>query len=69
MHNLSLLLLVFLLSGCGDSISVKPAVAPCKTPLELPERALSDQEIELYWGRDRASLRTCGLRLEALISK
>jgi len=30
----------------------------------LPERALNDQEIEVFWGRDRSALRECGTRLE-----
>jgi len=32
----------------------------------LPQRALNDQEIEVYWGRDRDALRACGSRHAAL---
>ena len=28
--------------------------------MHIPERALTDQDVEVYWGRDRDSLRACG---------
>ena len=57
------LALVCLLTACGGLTSARPAVAPCLLPEVLPARALSDQEIELLWGRDRTALRNCGERL------
>lgn len=67
MQHLSPLLCAFLLIGCADSISVEPAVALCQKPQKLPERALNDRDIEIYWGRDRDALKTCGERVLALI--
>lgn len=66
MPNLKQLLLVCLVSGCGDSISVNPILGPCMEPQKLPDRALSDREIEIYWGRDRAELRSCGEKVKIL---
>lgn len=66
MQLLSRLLLVSLLTGCGDSISVNPILGPCMEPQKLPDRALSDREIEIYWGRDRAELRSCGAKVNLL---
>jgi hypothetical protein len=31
----------------------------------LPDRALSDRDIEVMWGRDRSALRECGARLKS----
>jgi len=39
---------------------------PCTTPVRLPERGLTDQEIEVQWGRDRTALRACGSQLDGL---
>ena len=39
--------------------------APCAAPVPLPIRDLSDQEIEVLWGRDRSALRECGSRFTA----
>lgn len=39
----------------------------CANPAALPERALSDQEIEILWGRDRTALRECASRLSGLV--
>jgi len=63
-RSLSKALLACLLTGCGASISDSPAPPPCASPVVLPERALNDQEIEVFWGRDRSALRECGTRLE-----
>lgn len=49
-------------SGCVKGEANPP---PCAAPVELPDRALNDQEIEVMWGRDRSALRECGDRLEA----
>ena len=54
-------LLVCLLAGCGASTSADlPPPTPCADPVALPDRALSDLDIELLWGRDRSALRECG---------
>jgi uncharacterized protein YceK len=55
MRNL-LLAFACLMTGCAASIS---AEAPCADPVTLPDRALTDQEIEIFWGRDRTALRVC----------
>lgn len=59
-------LLVLMLSGCAASNSAETPLAPCEPPVTLPDRALSDRDIEILWGRDRDALRTCGERLAAL---
>lgn len=66
MRNLYLLLPVCLLLGCSDSTSTTPLIAPCNYPVQLPERGLSDREIEIYWGRDRAELLSCGEKVKLL---
>lgn len=66
MRTLFLILPVFLLIGCAASIRGEAPppppslLVPCGDPVTLPARALSDQEIEVYWGRDRAGYRACG---------
>jgi len=32
----------------------------------LPERALSQVEVERFWGRDRSALRACGEQVDGL---
>ncbi len=62
-HPLLLALACLGLASCGlPSGEAKPP--PCALPVELPDRGLNDQEIELLWGRDRSALRDCGRRLE-----
>lgn len=41
-------------------------VAPCPRPVLLPERALSQVEVERFWGRDRSALRACGEQVDGL---
>ena len=67
MRTLYLCIAACLLTGCAASPSVDPArlIVPCDAPVVLPDRALSDQEIERLWGRDRAALRDCGARTGA----
>lgn len=65
-----------LLAACGESIGsieppklVSPSVSltkPCTRPVLLPERAMSQSEVEARWVRDRANLITCGERHQAL---
>ncbi len=74
MRNLSILMLVCLLPGCAASTYVEPAPVTeaeemCEGPTELPNRALNDAEIEVYWGRDRTNLRICKAQVDALRKK
>lgn len=66
------------LAACGDSIrsSNEPPVlteAPpeltgiCAQPVPLPERELTQAEVEEYWLRDRAALVECGVTKAALL--
>lgn len=71
-----LLVPLFLLTGCADSIgSVEPPklapapislTEPCARPVLLPDRELSQSEVERFWLRDRGSLITCAERQQAL---
>ena len=62
------------LTGCGGSTAVNVVappvppslVAPCATPVTLPERALTQAEVETLWGRDRSALRRCGGQVQGL---
>jgi hypothetical protein len=59
-----------LLTACGASVrgDVPPSLKEkCALPVELPERALSDREVEVFWGRDRSALRACGSRHSGLV--
>ncbi len=68
----NLLLLVFLLlASCGstsaDRLDPPPSLlVPCAAPVIIPERSLTDQDVEVMWGRDRSALRSCGSRLDGL---
>lgn len=67
----------FLLSGCGGSIPYSnPAedfppslTRPCQKPVVLPDTALNDQQVEVFWGRDRKSLLDCGGRFEVVAGR
>lgn len=72
MRSLLLIPSLCLLSACGASINARPdlppsLLVPCDHPVTLPDRALSDQEVEIYWGRDRSALRACASRHAGLI--
>jgi hypothetical protein len=54
------------LSGCFGSTAFVDSVDPCASPVVIPERWLSDQEIEIYWSRDRRELLNCGGKVEVL---
>lgn len=41
--------------------------APCPGPAALPARALTQAEVERYWGRDRAGLAVCRDRHSGLV--
>jgi len=68
----SLLLPAFLcLASCAstsaDRLDPPPSLtSPCAAPARLPERDMTDQEVEVLWGRDRSALRACGSRLDGL---
>ncbi len=68
MRHLWFIPLVWALTGCGGSTNSgeKPAsvTLPPPSPTLLPDRALSDREVEVFWGRDRAALRMCIGQLE-----
>ena len=54
-----------LMRSCG-SIAADVAPPPdtlvvlCQEPQGLPVRTLTQAEVEVWWGRDRAALRDCG---------
>jgi len=63
-----------LVASCGSTgiEPVRPSpppslTQPCMVPGVLPERGLSDQEVEVFWGRDRAALRACAGRHAGLV--
>ncbi|KFI27241.1 hypothetical protein CG51_10705 [Haematobacter missouriensis] len=73
MRNLCTVLMLSLPAGCGvssKSADVPPSLlVPCDRPVSLPDRALSDREVEVYWGRDRAALVACRSRHEGLAGR
>lgn len=72
----TLVALPFLLAACGASIqsseppTLNPAPAQltrsCPRPVDLPDRPLSQLEVEELWIRDRQALINCGLSKDAL---
>lgn len=72
MHSLlkatcACLLIASCASTSGRSFAPPPSLTqPCATPVRLPERGMTDQEIEVQWGRDRTALRACGSQLDGL---
>lgn len=77
MRNLLLCLSVLALPACNGSMLDRlrqPEAPPpppsltalCELPVELPSQGLSDQGVEVLWGRDRAALRQCWSRQAAL---
>ena len=48
--------------------SIEEVAAPCNEPLLLPERKLSQVEIERHWAKDRASLIICRDEKGTLVS-
>lgn len=61
------------LTACGGSVATDrlapPAslTQPCAAPVLLPDRAISQGEAEVLWGRDRRALRACGSRHAGLV--
>jgi len=65
------LCLATLCAGCGfrsPNLPPPPAglVEPCPRPVALPDRGLSQAEVETAWRRDRIALVACGDRLTGL---
>jgi hypothetical protein len=60
------MLSVCLLIGCGGLTRFDEDLPPCADPVDLPDRALSDQDIEVFWGRDRVALLDCAAKVEVL---
>ncbi len=66
------------LAACSESIgSVEPPkltpppeeiTVRCDRPGALPERPLTQSEVEAYWIRDRERLVQCGYRFDALLA-
>ena len=53
-----LMLVVLMLAGCERStLSDK---APCRAPVDLPDRGISQGEAFRFWARDRQALVECG---------
>jgi len=66
--------LLAVLSGCGSNeqaASITPVIppsllVPCSAPVAIAPGAMSERDVELGWGRDRAALRACGGQVAAL---
>jgi hypothetical protein len=62
---LMLVSLPFLSGACNDLTRfVKPNIdatllLPCDDPVFIPERDLTQEEVERYWGEDRSRLVAC----------
>jgi hypothetical protein len=67
-----------MLTACAGSIgSVEPPLlgdpppkltTECAKPSLLPERELTQKEVEFYWINDRENLIRCGIQLADLVS-
>lgn len=57
---------LLVLIGCADSTAFVEQTDPCKAPVQIPERYLTDQEVEIFWAKDRKELRDCGDKVETL---
>ncbi|WP_128254446.1 hypothetical protein [Falsirhodobacter deserti] len=71
MRTLTPILSFCALTACAASPADRPApppslLVPCAAPQGLPDRSLTQAEVELAWGRDRTALRDCRDRLAAL---
>ena len=52
---------------------VQPAVpnaakVPCKAPVKLPDKDLSEREATLFWAGDRAALKECEVRRRSAVT-
>jgi hypothetical protein len=71
-------MLGFLLTACGGSTKLdKPGLQAaidskllekCSRPVKLPNRDLTQLDIERFWAKDRAELIKCGLTKEKLVA-
>jgi len=67
----------FLLMGCAASTKLdRPGLnvqadssftSRCRLPAKLPERALTQRQVEEYWANDRANLIRCGVSKQKLV--
>ena len=75
-----LLVLPLTLTACGGLIKLVGVTNPpilvdppvilvqsCKEPILLPDRGLTQAEVESYWINDRENLIRCDLQLQELI--
>lgn len=44
------------------------SIGGCPRPVALPDRALTQAEVETLWARDRAALVSCGWKRDALVA-
>lgn len=71
-------MLGFLLTACGGSTKLdKPGLQAsldnkllekCSRPVNLPNRDITQLDIERFWAKDRASLTKCGLSKDKLVA-
>lgn len=54
------------LAGCSASTGFVDGTDPCDKPVVIPERWLSDVEVETLWRKDRVALLNCGDKVEVL---
>lgn len=77
LKTLTLIAALSALAACSGSIgSVEPPILAdppedltrsCERPVLLPDRDLTQREVEMFWINDRENLIRCGLRLQELI--
>lgn len=46
---------------------ISTQIKRCSAPVVLPNRALTQAEVEQLWARDRVALINCGLSLDAVL--
>jgi hypothetical protein len=72
------LVLALIAASCAGStrsviVKIDPATipadqtVPCPSPVQLPDRDLTQGEIGRLWGADRLALDACGQRHDALV--
>lgn len=77
--TLMLVTCAWVLTACGGLISAidqgpvltappENLMKPCAAPVILPDRGLTQAEVETLWRRDRVNLTACGQTLETLKS-
>lgn len=54
------------LAGCAGSTAYVKSADPCDAPVLIPERWLSDLDVERLWLQDRQSLLDCADQVEVL---